>query len=309
MNFVFYLFVVFLILVISFFRTPTGKGVLGELIVNIAIKLLLDKKRYFLLKDVILPASEGTTQIDHIIVSAYGIFVVETKNMKGWIFGGEKEATWTQKIYKYTNKFQNPLRQNYKHIKTLETLLRVDSSKLFSLITFVGDSTFKTPMPENVTQGIGFIKYIKSKYRIVLSPEDCKTAITLIEEKRLDSNHKTRQNHVDYLNKKYGRKRAAPRKSIILVRVGISALIAMAAASFFINFQSHFVENVKVALRETTSFEKSSVSVEVPTNSGMGENAVVYRWVDEFGKTHYSNVGVPEGYRATELKPKGYKFE
>ena len=43
--------------------------------------------------------------------------------MKGWIFGLANQKTWTQKIYKHTNKFQNPLHQNYKHVKTLEAQL------------------------------------------------------------------------------------------------------------------------------------------------------------------------------------------
>ena len=50
-----------------------------------------------------LPIEDGTTQIDHIIVSQYEIFVIETKNMKGWIFGDEHKKTWTQKIYKHSN--------------------------------------------------------------------------------------------------------------------------------------------------------------------------------------------------------------
>lgn len=51
--------------------------------------------------------------------SRFGIFAIETKNMQGWIFGSKRQAEWTQKIYKRTFKFQNPLRQNYKHTKAL----------------------------------------------------------------------------------------------------------------------------------------------------------------------------------------------
>ena len=101
-------------------------------------------------------------QIDHVFLSPYGIFVLETKNMSGWIFGSEKQAQWTQKLYKRTFKFQNPLRQNYKHLKALEATLGVNPEHLHSVITFVGGSTFKTEVPANVTQGIGFIRYIKS---------------------------------------------------------------------------------------------------------------------------------------------------
>lgn len=71
------------------------KGVVGEGLVNISAKCLLNKEEYHLVKDVTLPTDDGTTQIDHIIVSKYGIFVVETKNMKGWIFGKPHQRMWT----------------------------------------------------------------------------------------------------------------------------------------------------------------------------------------------------------------------
>jgi len=125
------------------------KGIAGESIVNLSVKFLLDKEKYHLIKNVTLPTEDGSTQIDHIIVSEFGVFVVETKNMKGWIFGGPNQKLWTQKIYKHSSKFQNPLHQNYKHVKTLESLLGLNEQQVHSVIVFIGDSTFKTEMPSN----------------------------------------------------------------------------------------------------------------------------------------------------------------
>lgn len=87
-----------LFIVLAFLKSPFMKGLLGELMVNIAARIFLDKENYHLFKNVTLPTEEGSTQIDHIIVSRYGVFVIETKNMKGWIFGGPQQKTWTQKI-------------------------------------------------------------------------------------------------------------------------------------------------------------------------------------------------------------------
>lgn len=142
------------------------KGVLGEFLVNFLLKTFLPKDQYSLIKNVTLPTDDGTTQIDHIVVSQFGVFVIETKNMKGWIFGNAKQKQWTQKIFKYTGKFQNPLHQNYKHTQTLGSCLAIPSEHIYSVIVFVGDSTFKTKMPENVTYARGCIKYIKSKNEI-----------------------------------------------------------------------------------------------------------------------------------------------
>ena len=175
------------------------KGVIGEALVNLSAKFLLNKEEYHLVKNVTLPTDDGTTQIDHIIVSKYGIFVVETKNMKGWIFGKPNQRMWTQKIYKSSHKFQNPLHQNYKHTKTLQSCLIIDEDKLFSVIVFVGNSTFKTEMPDNVTYGGGYARFIKSKKDVVLTDDEVKIILSQIQQGRLKPSFKTSREHVKHV--------------------------------------------------------------------------------------------------------------
>ncbi|HCE2385221.1 TPA: NERD domain-containing protein [Vibrio parahaemolyticus] len=160
-----------LLLIVSVFKSRWLKGVFGEFLVNRLLSKLPESD-YTLIKDVTLPTSDGTTQVDHIVVSKYGIFVVETKNMKGWIFGSARQKQWTQKIYRHSSKFQNPLHQNYKHIKALETLLGCSEEHLYSVIVFIGDSTFKTEMPPNVTYARGSIRYIQQFNEVVFSDKD-----------------------------------------------------------------------------------------------------------------------------------------
>lgn len=188
-----------IIIIIAVLKTAWFKGFFGEVMVNLAAKLFLNKDNYHLIKNVTLPTEDGTTQIDHIIVSRYGIFVIETKNMKGWIFGSANQKTWTQKIYKHTNKFQNPLYQNYKHTKTLETCLGLSEGKIFSLVVFVGDSTFKTDMPDNVTYAGGYVRFIKSKKDVVLTDEQVLSTIARIESGRLTPSFKTQREHVNHV--------------------------------------------------------------------------------------------------------------
>jgi len=183
----------------TLFKSAWFKGVIGEFIVNLSAKLFLDKEKYHLIKNVTLPTENGSTQIDHIIVSKYGIFVVETKNMKGWIFGSPNQKTWTQKIYKHSSKFQNPLHQNYKHTKTLESLLELNEEQIFSVIVFVGDSTFKTKMPENVTYGKGYIRFIKSKVQHVFTEQEVNEITSKIESGRLIPSFKTNREHVKHV--------------------------------------------------------------------------------------------------------------
>jgi predicted RNA-binding Zn-ribbon protein involved in translation (DUF1610 family) len=148
---------------------------------------------------VTLPTEDGSTQIDHIIVSVFGVFVVETKNMKGWIFGNPRQRLWTQRVYKHSSKFQNPLHQNYKHVKTLESLLGLNERQVHSVIVFVGDSTFKTEMPENVTYGGGYAKYIKSKLTPVLTAAQVIEVVNIIEQRRLSPSFKTNREHVKHV--------------------------------------------------------------------------------------------------------------
>ncbi len=186
-------------IIAAILKSSWFKGVMGEFIVNTSAKLLLDKNKYHLIKNVTLPIKDGSTQIDHIIVSIYGIFVVETKNMKGWIFGNPAQPMWTQKISRYSGKFQNPLHQNYKHTKTLESLLGINEQQMHSVVVFVGDSTFKTKMPENVTYGGGYIKFVKSKTEPVISEAEVNEITSKIETGRLAPSYKTNRDHMNHV--------------------------------------------------------------------------------------------------------------
>lgn len=192
-------------------KSPWFKGKAGEAVVNLSAKLFLDKTRYHLMKNVTLPTEDGTTQIDHIIVSQYGVFVVETKNMKGWIFGNAKQRYWTQKIFKYSQKFQNPLHQNYKHVKTLQSLLGLGDEQVHSLVVFVGDSTFKTPMPESVISGGVYIRFIKAQMETRLSDVEVQTVIETIESGRLAATFRNHRRHIAHVKEIVAKKESEPR--------------------------------------------------------------------------------------------------
>ena len=191
-------------LIATIIKTPWFKGLWGEVLVTFFGWLLLPSKAYRRVHNVTLQTQDGTTQIDHIFISRFGIFVVETKNIQGWIFGGERQAQWTQKIYKKTFKFQNPLRQNYKHVKALEALLDVPPDTIQSVVVFTGSSTFKTPMPTNVTQEGGYIRFIKSFQAPVLSEHEVEAIVDQIQAGRLAPTRQTHSQHVEQLNERHG---------------------------------------------------------------------------------------------------------
>ena len=184
---------------------PFLKGKVGELAVVLHVKLYLKDQRYILLNDCTLPDEQaGTTQIDHILLSPFGIFVIETKNYKGWIFGGERQKMWTQKIYKKSYKFQNPLHQNYKHMKVLQNVLSdiVEPEYLHSVIVFMPESEFKTEMPANVFRGAAWVDYVKGFQEEVIPAMKLKRIQLRIEKEVLEKSWKTNRLHVENLKQR-----------------------------------------------------------------------------------------------------------
>ena len=184
------------------------KGMVGEAMGGLAAKLFLDDRAYRSINNITLTTSNGTVQIDHVIVSRFGVFVIEAKNYQGWIFGSEKQAEWTQALRGGRKfKFQNPLRQNYRHIKALSEFLRLPEEKFHSLVMFWGESEFKTPMPENVMSK-GYVTYIKGKTKILLAESEVEQILEALQTGRLPTGlikgWETRRVHLDSLQERHG---------------------------------------------------------------------------------------------------------
>ncbi len=132
--------VIYIILKLS---SPKIKGSIGEFKTNINLSFL--GSEYTVVNNVIIRNSNGTTsQIDHIVLSEYGIFVIETKNYKGWIFGNEKSEKWTQIVFKEKHSFINPVRQNWGHVYALKGLLtNFPNIKYYPIVVFAGSATLK----------------------------------------------------------------------------------------------------------------------------------------------------------------------
>lgn len=180
-------------------RSPRFKGWRGERAVQNTIRKQLNPLVYVALHNVTLPTADGSTQIDHLIFSPFGLFVLETKNYQGWIFGSERQSQWTQQIFKKRSRFQNPLRQNYKHTKAIQELLGVAPEHVHSVIAFVGDCEFKTEMPPQVTRGDGFVSHIQSFTQTVWSPEQMQELLDKLEAVRLQPGRATDKQHVAHV--------------------------------------------------------------------------------------------------------------
>ena len=138
-----------------------SKGKRGEKKVAVFLSLL-PKKEYKVINDLLLQTGGHSTQIDHVVISVYGIFVIETKYYKGWIYGGENSEYWTQNIYGHKNQLRNPLWQNQGHIKAISRLLSDPGMiPIYNIVAFSGQATLKLDRSLPVMYWRQVVPYIK----------------------------------------------------------------------------------------------------------------------------------------------------
>lgn len=127
-----------------FFRTFLDKGIYGEYKTYSILEKIPGHKR--ILTNLYIPKNdEAMTEIDLIMITEKGFYVIESKNYGGWIFGDEKQKQWTQ-VFSPRKKyrFYNPIRQNAGHIRALGQLLEIEDKRLFkSFIVFSERCTLK----------------------------------------------------------------------------------------------------------------------------------------------------------------------
>ncbi len=111
---------------------------------------------YDIFNDVIFQYNNRSTQIDHIVVSRYGIFVIETKNMAGPIYGSENAEFWSEYLpeTRYENKeyrFRNPIWQNEGHINALRAILQDSMVPIYGIVVFPEDTELNINIKSKVT--------------------------------------------------------------------------------------------------------------------------------------------------------------
>lgn len=137
------IFIVLILVILFKINSSKIKGSVGEFKVNTRLNFLGNE--YISLNDILIKSSNGnTSQIDELVLSEYGIFIIETKNYKGWIFGNEKSENWTQVIFKEKHTFRNPIKQNWSHVYALKNVLsEFPNIHYFPIVVFTGDATLK----------------------------------------------------------------------------------------------------------------------------------------------------------------------
>jgi hypothetical protein len=179
----------------------------GEALLSQTLRQHFNTNDYHLLNHITLKHDGSTTQIDHILVSRLGVFVIETKNYNRMIFANANDETWTQATFKGKFKFQNPIRQNYRHVlATRELLDFVPSAAIHSVVVFVGQAEFKTDIPTGVYLLSQLIEYLKSFTDEVLTVNRVQFCVGRLETARLEISGNTDLEHMENLHRRYGQK-------------------------------------------------------------------------------------------------------
>jgi len=170
-----------------------------------AVKLRFAPPDYHLLNHVTLRLDGGTTQVDHILISRFGVFVIETKNHKGWIFADPGSRYWMQILYRARYRFQNPIHQNQRHVRAVRNLLDfLPPDTIQSNVVFTGDAEFKTDIPDGVFQLVGYLSHIARHTKEVMSVNRVQFCVGRLESARLSITRTTDLEHVQNLRRRYG---------------------------------------------------------------------------------------------------------
>lgn len=199
------IFAILLGVLVGIIETST-KGVIGEKKVA-AVLAKLPKEQYKVLHDIMLRTENGTTQIDHVVVSIYGIFVIETKNYKGWITGNEYGNYWTKNMYGKKYSFRNPLMQNYAHIKALQEKTGLPEDKFISIVAFSSNSDIKVKTKKPVVYIREVNLVIQAYKRIIIQPSEINGIVSIIQNANI-TERKARREHVQQIREKVSRRQS-----------------------------------------------------------------------------------------------------
>lgn len=173
---------------------PKFRGIMGEFWVKLELGKL-PKNKYIVFNDIMIKDEKGTHQIDHLVLSKFGIFVIEMKNYYGLIKGKEFDNKWCQYLGKNKSYFINPIHQNYGHIKSLSNLVKLDDKYFISVICFSNQAKIDVKSSSIVTQ-VDFLDNEILKYNENIVDSDIKELANVIIDNNIEDK-KSRKQHVE----------------------------------------------------------------------------------------------------------------
>lgn len=174
------------------------KGSDGERIVSRILESLPETE-YTIINDLLLMTNKGTTQIDHVLVSVYGIFVIETKFYNGWITGGENSEYWTENFYGKKYQFRNPILQNDGHCRALKRILYKHNVPVISVVAFSGRATLKVSTETPVLYWDELKSFVQKYSTPVISVFEKDEIVGLLRAQNMSS-EEAKRTHKQYVH-------------------------------------------------------------------------------------------------------------
>ena len=192
-----FLMISILMLVLVYSLIKYQKYIIGWFGENYAKKELkkLPKEDYIILNDIMIELNDNTYQIDHIVVSKYGIFVIETKQYNGYIYGDKYDKKWIRKCKRKDIYYTNPIRQNYGHVLAICELLNIEKEKVFNIVYIPSTAKIDVKHDGEVVLGGRLYNKIKSFQNIIINNSQEISNIILsrnIIDKKLRTKHNER---------------------------------------------------------------------------------------------------------------------
>lgn len=221
----------------DFFSDAKVVGKIGEMMTGLELRFSgLFGKKGKILKNVYIPKEDGTTtEIDLLYITQKGIFVIESKNYSGWIFGNEKDAFWTSSLPNgQKNRFYSPIKQNESHIKYLKQFLG-EGIPFYSMIVFSERCELKKVIVESkdihVVKREDLFWAIREVWNQVgdsLSKEQIEATLDKLKP-LTNADAATKQKHIETIEERYKEPKKAEEKSdLVCPKCGGSLILRTA---------------------------------------------------------------------------------
>ncbi|MGE4571240.1 MAG: nuclease-related domain-containing protein [Candidatus Izemoplasmatales bacterium] len=215
---------IIIMLGLTFIKSPKGKGMIGEFRVNRIIKKAALDLGGIELHDLMYQDEISSSQIDHLLLTQKALYVIETKNYNGYIYGNESSHDWTmtvKHINQYKNRkgkkylkvniskhqFYNPIKQNQTHIRKIMNLTDININ-IINIVVFGRKAILKDVKHSDQVYVVHEHELLKTIQRIENNISNKKTIEVQIDV--LDQliyhnikDRKSRRGHVQRIKAKY----------------------------------------------------------------------------------------------------------
>ena len=169
-----------LALLIFYIASPRQRGDIAPSRVRRVLAQGLERSRYTVLNDLVIPSGGGTVAIDHAVVSKFGVFVIRSVYAPGLVAGTEVQERWKRRHFGRTHLFDNPLHQARLQAEALEQLLQLPRRAFHPMVVVVGHAGFRHGAPHGVLEAERLIPTLRRIGQPLLSAEQAGEAVTAI---------------------------------------------------------------------------------------------------------------------------------